>query len=592
MSTPHKTSPHKTARRVRGDGVDLAVFEQGDRSRPTVLLMHGYPDTHAVWDEVTDRLAARYHVVRYDVRGAGASSRPFGRKRYTFDYLMADMRAVLDATCPDRPVHLVGHDWGSLQAWEAVCTMPERFASFTSMSGPCLDHVGHWMRGKLSRPTPRNLKHAAGQSVRSWYIYFFQTPVVPEVMWRAGLTKPFTRALEIGEGVKPREGHPARTFARDGAAGVGLYRANLLQRLRKPRDRRTAVPTQVIVPTKDLFVSPHLVGGLQDRVPNLSLRTIAAGHWVPRSHPEVVARWITEHITAVSGGPLTAAESRALRRAQVSRERRPFDGSLVVVTGAGSGIGRATALAFADKGAEVVAADLDLATAQHTAELAGLLGRGAHAFQIDVSDPVAMEDFAKSVLHEHGVPEVVVNNAGVGMAGGFLDHSAEDWRRVLDVNLWGVIHGSRLFGAQMVEQGQGGHIVNTASAAAFTPSRALPAYATSKAAVLMLSECLRAELAGKGIGVSAICPGVVNTNITRTSRFVGRSEEEESKSQERAARAYALRNFGPEGVAKEIVAAVQKNRAVAPVTPEARLSYLTSRFSPRVMRLLARFDVG
>ncbi|MEU5880739.1 SDR family oxidoreductase [Spirillospora sp. NPDC047279] len=592
MTTPQSTASHKTTRRVRGDGVDLAVHEQGDRSRPTVLLMHGYPDTHAVWDEVADRLAARYHVVRYDVRGAGASSRPFGRKHYTFERLMSDMRAVLDATSPGRPVHLVGHDWGSIQSWEAACTMPERFASFTSMSGPCLDHVGHWMRGRLTRPTPRNLKHAAGQGVRSWYIYFFQTPVLPEVLWRAGLTAPFTRALEVGEGVKPREGHPARTLARDGAAGVALYRANMLQRLRRPRERRTDVPTQVIVPTRDLFVSPHLVGGLREHVPHLSLRTVAAGHWVPRSHPGVIARWITEHITAVTGGPLTAVESRAVRRAAVSRDRRPFDGSLVVVTGAGSGIGRATALAFAERGAEVVAADLDLGTAQRTAELAGLTGPPAHAFQIDVSDHVAMEDFAKSVLHEHGVPDVVVNNAGIGMAGSFLDHSVDDWRRVLDVNLWGVIHGSRLFGAQMAERGQGGHIVNTASAAAFTPSRTLPAYATSKAAVLMLSECLRADLAGKGIGVSAICPGIVNTNITQTSRFVGQTSEEQGRSRRRAARAYALRNFGPEGVAEQIVAAVRKDRAVVPVTPEARLSYLASRLSPGVMRLLARFDAG
>ncbi|MFD0690439.1 SDR family oxidoreductase [Actinomadura fibrosa] len=581
----------KTRRRVRGDGVDLAVYEQGDRSRPTVLLVHGYPDTHAVWDEVADRLAVRYHVVRYDVRGAGASSRPFGRRRYTFDYLMADMRAVLDATAPERKVHLVGHDWGSIQSWEAVCTMPDRFASFTSISGPCLDHVAHWTRARLARPTPRNLRLAAGQALRSWYIYFFQTPVLPELLWRAGMTRPFSRALELGEGVRMRDGHPARTMPRDGASGVGLYRANMAQRLRKPRDRRTDVPTQVVVPTRDLFVSPHLVGGLADRVPHLSLRPIAAGHWVPRSHPDVVARWITEHITGVQGGPLTAAESRALRRARADRDRRPFEGSLVVVTGAGSGIGRATALAFAERGAEVVAADIDAATARRTAELAGLVGPAAHPFQVDVSDLSAMEDFAKSVMHEHGVPDVVVNNAGIGMAGSFLDHSVDDWRAVLDVNLWGVVHGSRLFAAQMVERGEGGHIVNTASAAAYTPSRTLPAYATSKAAVLMLSECLRAELKGKGIGVSAVCPGIVDTNITRTSRFVGVGAEREASGRERAARAYARRGFGPERVAEQIVAAVRRDRALVPVTAEARFGYLASRLSPGLMRLLARIDL-
>ncbi|MGH3240315.1 MAG: alpha/beta fold hydrolase, partial [Spirillospora sp.] len=300
-------------RRVRGDGVDLAVYEQGDPARTSVLLVHGYPDTHAVWDEVAGRLAERFHVVRYDVRGAGASSRPSGRGHYAFERLMADMRAVLDATVPGRPVHLVGHDWGSIQGWEAVCTMPDRFASFTSISGPCLDHVAHWTRRTLARPTPSNLRRAAGQAARSWYIGFFQTPLLPELVWRAGMSRPFARALELGEGVAAREGHPAGTMGRDGASGVGLYRANMGRRLSRPRERRTDVPTQVIVPTRDLFVSPHLVGGLAGRVPNLSLRPVAAGHWVPRSHPDAVARWIAEHVTGVEGGPLTAAEARGLR---------------------------------------------------------------------------------------------------------------------------------------------------------------------------------------------------------------------------------------------------------------------------------------
>ncbi len=295
-------------RRVQSDGADLAVYEQGEPSRPAVLLLHGYPDTHAVWDEVADELAGDFHVIRYDVRGAGASSRPPDTRSYAFEHLMADLRAVLDAVSGGRPVHLVGHDWGSIQAWEAVCTMPERFASFTSISGPCLDHVGHWTRRALARRTPRALRRLAGQWARSWYISFFQMPMLPELLWRYGRGGLFTRALEIGEGVRPRPGHPARTLARDGADGVGLYRANMRERLRRPRDRRTGVPTQVIVPTKDLFVSPHLVEGLAARVPNLSLRAIAAGHWVPRSHPGVIAAWIAEHAVGVRN-----ARSRAVR---------------------------------------------------------------------------------------------------------------------------------------------------------------------------------------------------------------------------------------------------------------------------------------
>lgn len=312
------------ARRVRGDGVDLAVYEHGDPSRPTVLLVHGYPDTHAVWDEVVARLEDRYHVVTYDVRGAGASTRPFGRRNYAFEHLMADMAAVLDAVVPGRKAHLVGHDWGSIQSWEAVCTMGERFASFTSLSGPCLDHVARWVRSKVLRPTPRNLRQALRQAVSSWYIYFFQMPLLPEALWLAGLAKPVGKALELGEGVLPRAGHPARTAARDGAAGVGLYRANMLSRLLNPQDRSTEVPTQVIVPTKDPFVSPGLVGGLQRRCPDLRIRTISAGHWVQRSHPDVIARWIGDHITDVEGDELDRPARRALDHARVSGERRSF----------------------------------------------------------------------------------------------------------------------------------------------------------------------------------------------------------------------------------------------------------------------------
>lgn len=573
MTSPATTVTRRasavTRRRVRGDGVDLAVYEQGDRSRPTVLLVHGYPDTHRVWDEVAERLGRRFHVVRYDVRGAGASSRPFGRRRYTFDYLMADMQAVLDAAAPDRKVHLVGHDWGSIQGWEAVCTMPDRFASFTSISGPSLDHAGHWARRRLARPTPSGLRRVVGQAARSWYIGFFQTPLLPELLWRAGLSRPFARALELGEGVPARPGHPARTLARDGASGVALYRANMTRRLRRPLDRRTDVPTQVIVPTRDLFVSPHLVGGLAGRAPNLTVRPVRAGHWVPRSHPDAVARWIAEHVTAARGGELTPAESRALRRARAVRGRDPLDGALVVVTGAGGGTGRSAVLAFARRGAEVVAADRDAEAARRTAELAGRAGGTVHAHAVDVSDAAAMEDFAKSVMHEHGVPDVVVNNAETEMAGSFLDHSAEDWRTVLNVNLLGVVHGSRLFAAQMAERGQGGHIVNTSSAAAFTPSRGLAAYSTSKAAALMLSECLRAELKGKGIAVSA---------VVRPSGPRGGARQA----------AGGPAGGRPDAVAERIVAAVRRGKAVVPVTPGVRLARAAARVSPGLMRLLAR----
>jgi len=205
----------------------------------------------------------------------------------------------------------------------------------------------------------------------------------------------------------------------------------------------------------------------------------------------------------------------------VNDAQKPFGNKLVVVTGAGSGIGRATALGFAANGARIVAADLDLAAAASVSELIAARGGAAHARQADVSAAADMERFANWVRTEVGVPDVVVNNAGIAIVGPLLAHTEEDWQRIIGVNLLGVVRGCRLFGAQMAERGTGGHLVNIASAASYAPSASLPAYATTKAAVRMLSECLRAELAASGIGVTAICPGFTSTPIARAARYVG-----------------------------------------------------------------------
>src|SRR4051812_22182803 len=120
------------------DGVRLAVQERGAAGAPTVVAVHGYPDDHRVWQGVADDLAVDHRFVTYDVRGAGASDAAPARVGYRLDRLAEDLAAVLDAASPDRPVHLLAHDWGAIQAWHAV-TDPRfaaRVASFTSISGP------------------------------------------------------------------------------------------------------------------------------------------------------------------------------------------------------------------------------------------------------------------------------------------------------------------------------------------------------------------------------------------------------------------------------------------------------------------------
>ncbi|WP_405797146.1 SDR family oxidoreductase [Streptomyces sp. NBC_01506] len=627
-------------RRVRTGGVDLCVAELGDPARPTVVLVHGYPDSKEVWSQVAEQLAGRFHVVLYDVRGHGGSTAPKPlRGGFTLEKLTDDFLAVADAVSPHRPVHLVGHDWGSVQGWEfaTVRRTSGRVASFTSMSGPSLDHFGHWIKRRMTRPTPRAVGQLLGQGAKSWYVYMLHTPVLPELAWRGPLGKQWPKLLDRFEkvprgrtpargesggesgGAEQADAYPTASLPDDAAHGAWLYRDNIRARLRRPRaDAHAHVPVQLITPTGDAFLSERLYDDLEQWVPQLVRRTLPARHWVPRTRPDQLASWITEFVTAHEPEPEPGHESEARRESgaggaavsgptgkarRESRARRArdlvasgpygerFGGQLVLVTGAASGIGRAVAFAFAESGARVVVVDRDAEGAARTAEMARLIGAPrAWAETVDVGDEEAMEKLAEKVATEYGTVDVLVNNAGIGLSGPFLDTTSEDWKKVLDVNLWGVIHGCRLFGGQMAARGQGGHIVNTASAAAYQPSRALPAYSTSKAAVLMLSECLRAELAGQGIGVSAICPGFVNTNITETARFTGVSAQEETRQRKRTSQLYGLRNYPPEKVADAVLRAVVRNEAVVPVTPEARGLRLLSRFAPRTLRAIARLE--
>ncbi|OSY37845.1 short-subunit dehydrogenase [Pseudonocardia autotrophica] len=572
------------------DGLGLAVEERGDRAAPTIVAVHGYPDDRHVWDGVAHLLATDHHVVSYDVRGHGDSDAPADRAGYDLELLAADLRAVCDAVSPGEPVHLLAHDWGAIQTWHAVTgdALTGRVASFTSISGPSLDHVGLFLR----RRSPRDLRSVVRQGLHSWYTLAFRLPVLPELLCRSGA---IGRLLERTERIP-------RPSVRDGVNGLELYRRNLPRRLGRPEQRRTDVPVQILAPRGDAYVMPALATSAAQFAPDLRVRYLPGGHWIVRHRPEVIARCTAEMVagTAAPARPAPALTRAAARgRALVASDGRSgravrWEGGLAVVTGAGSGIGRATALALADRGTRVVVADL---SADGAAGTAGIIERRhgtgrAFAETVDVAVDEAVAGLAARVAAEHGVPDLVVNNAGIAVAGPFADITAEEWRRIVDVNLWGVVHGCRHFGALLREHGEGGHLVNVASAAAYLPSRALPAYATTKAAVLMLSECLRAELAEEGVGVTALCPGFVDTPITAHTRFAGTDDATQDARRRASAAAYARRGYTPDRVASRLIRAVERNVALAPVTAEAHAGLLASRLSPGLLRAVARIDAG
>ena len=284
------------ARTVTGDGLELAVWEQGEAGGPTVVLVHGYPDTHVVWDGVAADLAADHHVVTYDVRGAGRSEAPPSREGYDLRHLVADLAAVIDAVSPGVPVHLVGHDWGSIQGWEAVTDrdVGGRISSYTSISGPPLDHVARWMRARR-RLEARSLRQLVRQGVRSWYVAMFQVPGVADAGWGSFVPRSFRRYLHRVEGVPAGSG-PASSLSSDGRNGLELYRRNVPQRMRTPQDRHTEVPVLLLVPTGDRFVTPGLLEGLDRVAPNLVREDIDGRHWVVVSQAPVVAARIRDHV--------------------------------------------------------------------------------------------------------------------------------------------------------------------------------------------------------------------------------------------------------------------------------------------------------
>jgi NAD(P)-dependent dehydrogenase (short-subunit alcohol dehydrogenase family) len=260
-------------------------------------------------------------------------------------------------------------------------------------------------------------------------------------------------------------------------------------------------------------------------------------------------------------------------------------GRTVLVTGAGSGIGRATALLAARRGADLVICDLDEAGLAEVETTARDRGAGVLARRVDVASADQMREFAEAVHAQASAVDLLVNNAGVRLRASFLDTELEDWNWIVAINVMGVVHGCHFFVPRMVARGAGGHVVNLSSMAGFFASPSV-AYSATKFAVLGLSETLREELRPHGIGVTAICPGIINTPITRNARVRGALADPAAR--ERLVALYARRNYGPQRVARNILRALDRDRTVAPVAAEAWIAYAIKRVSPRLAGWAAR----
>lgn len=261
-----------------------------------------------------------------------------------------------------------------------------------------------------------------------------------------------------------------------------------------------------------------------------------------------------------------------------------LEGKVAVVTGAGSGIGRAIACALAARGCVLALVDVNQSSLESVRTEITAAGVDASRHIADVSSEAAMKALVEEVVAQHGRVNILVNNAGVVALGRFEESSLEDFRWVGGINAWGVIHGCKYF-LPHVPPGDG-HVVNIVSAAGIYAEPGRSAYAFTKFGIRGFTEALRLELADRGVGVSAVYPGIIKTNISAATRHAG------ERPADHHADPLGGRAHPPELVAKKVVYAVERNKARVLVGAETYALDIGSRLMPTLFPRLIRWITG
>jgi NAD(P)-dependent dehydrogenase (short-subunit alcohol dehydrogenase family) len=262
-----------------------------------------------------------------------------------------------------------------------------------------------------------------------------------------------------------------------------------------------------------------------------------------------------------------------------------LDGSWILVTGTGAGIGRAIALDAAGRGGSVAICDINPEHLEETRALLAGYEVDVISSVVDVTQRDQVEEFADLVHRSTAAVDILVNNAGVAIAADILETSPEDWEFIIGVNLMGVVHFCDAFCPAMIEHDRAAHVVNIASMEGFAALEGFGAYSRTKFAVVGYSDSLRQELSHHNIGVSVVCPGVVRTSLTANMRSRG---EYEAGIADRIHQEHEKSTFGPEKVAKAVFSAVRFNTPLRPVAPESWMTYYSNRLSPRLTSFILK----
>lgn len=268
---------------------------------------------------------------------------------------------------------------------------------------------------------------------------------------------------------------------------------------------------------------------------------------------------------------------------------RTFDGGVAIVTGAASGIGRAISEALAQRGCQVVLADIDCGDAETAAARIREKGGRASAKHLDVCNFAAVSELVTETMEKLGRIDYIFNNAGIAVTGEVANYTIDAWHRIIGVNLGGVVNGVQAAYAAMIRQGFG-HIVNTASMAGLTTSPAMASYSATKHAVVGLSKALRVEARFRGVRVSVICPGVIHTPLLRGGKHgIFLMPLPEDKQREIVGQLFEL--FRPMDVsifARKVLDRVARNRAIIVIPGWYKIFWWIERASPTLGAFLAR----
>ncbi|WP_173644603.1 alpha/beta fold hydrolase [Leptospira interrogans] len=269
-------------------------------SKNVILFVHGYPDTHKTWDLQVNVLKEKFTLGAIDLRGSGRSSKPSEQSEYNYTMILSDLLETIRFLSKDKKVHLVGHDWGAALGWLFISDFEysKYVSSFTAISGP---HP--WLAGKriiddLFSFDLSNWSKVIDQGFRSWYIWFFQIPVLPELIWQNFGESIYKWIMDWG-GV-PKKDSLRKVNKNDiynsTIAPINLFRELLFGKTVISSPSHIKVPVQLIVPQKDFIVLPEVYENSYDYVEKLEIHKIPSNHWVHREQPDLVTELIQKFV--------------------------------------------------------------------------------------------------------------------------------------------------------------------------------------------------------------------------------------------------------------------------------------------------------